>query len=167
MGLISLCPICFSPNTDTTLSHDSGGKVHCCKSYGKYITIHICKHIYIYTRIHIHTANSMRYFAVAGSSLFQIAQILLILSIPSHLYILDPMGWGKGKRERAQPKLQQARGKGKSSKPHRQLGSHLAEFLLEQWSWGLISPQLVQGISHRARMDFENWQAAWEPQDPR
>ena len=34
-------------------------------------------------------------------------------------------------------------------------GSSLAEFLVRQWAWGLMSPQLVQTIALKARNDLE------------
>eukprot|EP00969_Alexandrium_andersonii_P147954 6540752-Alexandrium_andersonii.AAC.1 len=35
-------------------------------------------------------------------------------------------------------------------------GSHLAKYLLEQWSWGHLSPQQIQGMSSHAVADIHS-----------
>lgn len=72
--------------------------------------------------------------------------------------------WGEKGRGRArQPSLRHLRPKGKSKGDDVHQGSHLAKFLLEQWSWGLMSPQLVQAISAKARADYDAWHGADKP----
>ena len=34
--------------------------------------------------------------------------------------------------------------------------SQFISFLLRLWSWGLMSPQTMQELAHRALMDFDN-----------
>ena len=68
------------------------------------------------------------------------------------------MGGGKckGRPGQSAPRLQKPHGKG-SQKNRPEHGSYLAAFLLEQWAWGLMSPQLIQTIAAKARLDFNSW----------
>ena len=87
---------------------------------------------------------------------------LLLLPAPPWRHSMGGGKAGRGRHVRA-PNLRVARGKGKGKgkgQPDPERGSLLAAFLLEQWSWGFMSAQMVQAIAERSRLDFDRWTAS-------